>query len=105
MTSPLAHDPEAAWPLTEPETGYIPAPDPGPSKIVPLPPPPSRRRRDRTPGISADQMPWGIRIAILAIVLGVAVPLTAITFPNLIALAIVWIGIVMVTAFTLGGGR
>ena len=111
----MTFDPEAAWPLTLPETGYHPSPTPAPpaapSNLVPLGqiPQPIRPSAAKLP---ADQKSpsWGVRIAILAIVLGISIPLTAIalsggTILGLVKLVVVWVGLVLITAVTMGRTR
>ena len=52
-------------------------------------------------------MPWGIRVAFLAIIMGTAIPLTAIatSMLGLVGLIIVWVGIVLVASIAFGANR
>jgi len=97
----MTHDPEAAWPLTATDPGYYPgptvAPPPAPSNLIPYAPAP-------VPAPVANTTPHGVRIAYLAIILGTAIPLTAIAASQmgLIGLAICWFGIVIIASVVFG---
>jgi len=119
----MTHDPEAAWPLTTPEAGYYgvtpPRADPPaslpPSNIAPYDPPAADRysrhgrRAGRDPGQRGPDTPtpYWFRLASLAIILGTAIPLTAIagSYYALPGMAVVWVGIVIVAAVALGRTR
>ena len=104
----MTHDPEAAWPLTQPDQGYYPGPAAGPlftpGNMAPMGAP---MYRHRVPAAPSKTPPWGIRIAFLAIILATAIPLTAIaiTMVGLIGLIVVWAGIVMVAGLAFGVNR
>ncbi|MDR0783076.1 MAG: hypothetical protein LBE83_04870 [Propionibacteriaceae bacterium] len=101
----MTHDPEAAWPLTQTETGYIPSATPAPplpqSNLIPI----GKNSALFMPS-GAHGPSWGQRIAILAIVLGISIPLTAIAggMLGLIGVGVAWAGIVLVTAIIMGIG-
>ncbi|MCL2470587.1 MAG: hypothetical protein FWF25_02445 [Propionibacteriaceae bacterium] len=99
----MTHDPEAAWPLTPSEPGYFPGVNPAPT------PPSNVMRHVGTPSPVPNarpekSTPYGIRIAYLAIILGVSIPLTAIALSEtgLIGLVVVWIGIITVASIAFG---
>ena len=104
----MTHDPEAAWPLTQPDQGYYPGPAAGPlmapGNMVPMGAP---MYRPVMPTAPSKTMPWGIRVAFLAIILAAAIPLTAIAISTvgLIGLIVVWAGIVMVAGLAFGASR
>ena len=96
-------DAEAAWPLTAPDPGYYPGTAPSahpglmpfaPGPVYPPAPAPT----------SAPRISPGMRVAYLAIILGVAIPLTAIagTYAGLIGMGLAWVGIVLVAALAFG---
>jgi hypothetical protein len=62
-------------------------------------PPPSRKFRE-----NSDAWSPGARIAVLAIILGAAIPLTAIatSMIGLIGLIVVWSGLVLIAAVLFG---
>jgi len=112
----MSHDPEAAWPLT-PEIGYSPAPYSSPldaltANVGPLSPAtrpvtsPAPYLGASLPVVPAKAESPGVLIAKLAIILGTAIPLTAIatSMVGLIGLIIVWVGIIMVAGIALGPG-
>ncbi len=105
---PMTPDPESSWPLTGVDTGYFPGPTPNPGpapapNMMPLtnpspmvyPPmaPPSRK------GMSA-----GLRLAYVAVILGAAIPLTAIagSMIGFFGMLLVWVGIIAVAFIALG---
>ena len=96
----MTQDPESSWPLTQTDPGYYPSMNPmpaPPSNISPYAPQyPPVRPSDPT----SRPMSQGVRIAFLAIILGAAIPLTAIAANTigLIGLAICWVGIAFVAA-------
>jgi len=49
-------------------------------------------------------MPWGVRIAILAIIMAAAIPITIVVGLNsgIFGLIITWVGIVLVAGIALG---
>ena len=104
----MTHDPEAAWPLTSTETGYYPDPNPAPavppSNLMPLDS--TRFGRFRaSQKIPVRAAPHGVRIAMLAIILGTAIPLTAIagSMFSLAGIIVTWVGLILVASFALGG--
>ena len=102
----MTHDPEAAWPLTTTESGYYPSANPvphlPPSNLVPLSSPMPPASTNAPSG--SKPVPAGVRIAYLSIILGAAIPLTAIagSYMGILGMAVAWAGIVLVAAFTLG---
>lgn len=104
----MTNDPEAAWPLTQTETGYYPSPPTTASAPPPAPMAPyNAHHRYPAPQQPSGTKPMsnGIRLAYLAIILGISVPLTAISADmiGLIGLAVVWVGIIMVSAIVFRG--
>ena len=101
----MTHDPEAAWPLTDTETGYYPGPAPAPA----LPPsvlvPYQSSSYPVTPKSTNKTISAGTRIAYLAIIIGAAIPLTAIAVNEggLPGLVVSWIGIVLVATAVFRG--
>ena len=102
----MTHDTEAAWPLTQPDQGYYPSPSPTapipPSILVPTSNTPPQTWRAPTPSTPSRQMPWGVKIAMLAMILFTSVVLTGLSMSGawgdeIIALIVVWVGIVLVT--------
>ena len=97
------HDPESAWPLTQTDAGYFPGPTPAPpANLMPFTAPvPAPHPMSPTP---PRTIPNGMRIAYLAIILGVAIPLTAIaaSYAGLLGIGVVWAGIVLVAAVAFG---
>ena len=97
----MTQDPEASWPLTQTDPGYFPG-------VNPMPAPPSNVMPYSTPQYPPVKpaapvyrpISQGVRIAMLAIILGTAVPLTAIAAINLglVGLAVCWVGIAFVAA-------
>jgi len=95
----MTQDPEASWPLTQTDPGYFPG-------VNPMPAPPSNvmpYAQPQYPPVkppASKPMSQGVRIAYLAIILGAAIPLTAIAAETigLIGLAICWVGIAFVAA-------
>ncbi|MDR0489365.1 MAG: hypothetical protein LBG99_08265 [Propionibacteriaceae bacterium] len=109
----MTHDPEAAWPLTDTTPGYFPSTTPQqmpPSQMMPYTGSPQYTPAKPTPGFSVtpdnSTMRPGHRIAILAIILGAAVPLTAISasYFEFLGMIVSWAGIVFVTAIAFGVG-
>jgi len=105
----MSHDPEAAWPLA-PEIGYSPAPysptvTPGVASLPTTRPPasPLPYVGAALPAVPAKDSPGPV-IAKLAIILGTAIPLTAIAVGaiGLVGLIIAWVGIVLVAGIALG---
>jgi len=101
----MTQDPEAAWPLTQTEPGYYPTTNPTPappSNVMPYTQAPYKAVHK--PAGTAKPMSQGIRLAYLAIILGVSIPLTAISASmiGLLGVIICWVGIVMVTAIAFG---
>ncbi|MDR0284492.1 MAG: hypothetical protein LBI33_06315 [Propionibacteriaceae bacterium] len=102
----MNHDPEAAWPLTPTDQGYIPNPAPSPTPLPPNPVAPYAPRPMVTfqPGNQSGTFSPSQKIAVLAIVLGLSIPLTAIatSMMGIIGLVIVWVGIIGVVALAFG---
>jgi len=109
----MSHDPEAAWPLT-PEVGYTPAPyvpalDPAAPGAMSSPinhglATSSPYANAGLPAVPDKKESPGILIAKLAIILGTAIPLTAIatSMVGLVGLVVVWVGIVSVAGIAMG---
>ena len=104
----MTHDTEAAWPLTQPDQGYHLAPPSGPITPSPLvttpniPPQTWRQPMPSTPSTPSRPMPWGVKIAMLSLILVASVVLTGFAmttlYDNILSLIVVWVGIVLVTA-------
>ena len=106
----MTHDPEAAWPLTDTTQGYYPTTPSAlpPSQVVPYAPVHNSHAKGFTvaPDGTRPSVPHGVRIAFLAIILGVSIPLTAIAISEggIIGLIIAWAGIIIVSAIAFGFG-
>ena len=105
----MTHDPEAAWPLTDTDQGYYPGPASPqaplpPSRVVPYTGPQGRISSISTPMPGPKPMSHGVRIAYLAIILGVSIPLTAISVSmiGVVGLIITWVGLVFIAALAFG---
>ena len=98
----MTHDPEASWPLTQTDPGYYPSTNPAPAPPSNLTPyAQTQYPSAHIPSSGPKPMSPGIRLAYLAVILGAAIPLTAIAgeIMGLIGLAICWVGIVLVAGF------
>jgi len=99
----MTHDPEAAWPLTQPEQGYYPGTPSqplAPSNMMPAAP----QYRPVVPSQPARPMPWWVRVTMLAILMAAAIPITVVALVKgaFISLIVAWAGIVLVSAFFFG---
>ncbi len=105
MSSLPHNDLEASWPLTGTEPGYYPGAAPTQMPAANLTPttanPLARNVHLASPAQPVEKaMTPALRLAFLAIVLVLAIPLTAIAFYNagLIGAIVAWAGIVAVSA-------
>ncbi|MCL1923011.1 MAG: hypothetical protein FWG15_03980 [Propionibacteriaceae bacterium] len=104
----MNHDREAAWPLAsleEPPTSLPTGRTPSNRGLtLPHQSPPDHSKFSLTPANTGFTP--GQRIAVLAIILTMAIPLSAIAQGSLgiIGLSVGWAGIVLVTAITMGLG-
>ncbi|MDR0847794.1 MAG: hypothetical protein LBN10_01915 [Propionibacteriaceae bacterium] len=108
----MTQDPEAAWPLTT-DVGYQPAPT-YPAAVPQVPPTGVARVNNsyeyalaKAQLDAATPKPTnsaGILIAKLSIILGGAIPLSAIaaSYGGLLGLIVSWIGIVLVAGIAMG---
>ncbi len=105
----MNRDTEAAWPLTT-DTGYYPGPAsaPAPGPLMPVAPTnpyaPAQPILAQPPANRPQAISPGLRLGYLAVILGIAIPLTAIATNILgfIGLVVTWGGILAVSFLAFG---
>ncbi|MCL1907205.1 MAG: hypothetical protein FWG08_04740 [Propionibacteriaceae bacterium] len=102
----MTHDPEAAWPLTETDQGFYPSTPAQlpPSQMVPY----TNKHSDSGFSITPRDTGFkpGHKIAALAIVMTLAIPLTVVASQafGLLGFGVTWASIVMIVGITFGVG-